>query len=65
MSEPRALKNPYLDYTGPGCAQDLFDMQGNVSDSTNTESYKYYGSLKTNCYTILVYMNKLIIHSIP
>lgn len=33
MSEPRAYKNPYPDYTGPGCAQDLFDMQGNVSDS--------------------------------
>lgn len=33
MSEPRAYKNPYPDYTGPGCAQDFFDMQGNVSDS--------------------------------
>uniref|UniRef100_A0A8C1PGT2 Glutathione S-transferase LANCL1 n=2 Tax=Cyprinus carpio TaxID=7962 RepID=A0A8C1PGT2_CYPCA len=31
MSEPRAFKNPYQDYTGPGCAQDLFDMQGNLT----------------------------------
>lgn len=67
MSEPRALKNPYLDYTGPGCAQDLFDMQGNVSDSkkrhSTTESYKYYGNLKSNWYTI-VYMYMVITHSL-
>uniref|UniRef100_A0A672LY59 Glutathione S-transferase LANCL1 n=2 Tax=Sinocyclocheilus grahami TaxID=75366 RepID=A0A672LY59_SINGR len=31
MSEPRAFKNPYPDYTGPGCAQDFFDMQGNLT----------------------------------
>uniref|UniRef100_A0A8C1QA49 Glutathione S-transferase LANCL1 n=1 Tax=Cyprinus carpio TaxID=7962 RepID=A0A8C1QA49_CYPCA len=31
MSEQRALKNPYPDYSGPGCAQDLFDMQGKLT----------------------------------
>ncbi|XP_016359360.1 lanC-like protein 1 [Sinocyclocheilus anshuiensis] len=31
MSEQRAFKNPYPDYTGPGCAQDFFDMQGNLT----------------------------------
>ncbi|TRY82572.1 hypothetical protein DNTS_030580 [Danionella cerebrum] len=31
MSEQRALKNPYPDYSGPGCSQELFDVQGNLT----------------------------------
>nr|XP_055062092.1 glutathione S-transferase LANCL1 [Misgurnus anguillicaudatus] len=31
MSEQRALKNPYADYSGPECAQAFFDMHGNLT----------------------------------